>query len=236
MIIKTKLAALALGVVVALSGCSGNMPEGGNILGAATSQLLTTIKARRASGGQPEFITVTPAQLAKTNIPVMQVNLLERGGTDFLRRRAVRNDNTPGEVVVWLASDKAQVFLRNGVLVGTRGIGGDIVSSDATPTVLAVSGARAGGGERRYFLSPGTYEQTELVLRCNVENMGRQDTQIANLSFNTTYLRESCIGGAGDKVRITNEYWVQPGSGLVRRSKQWAGPFSGHFELILLKN
>jgi len=234
---KGALSALVLGIALALSGC-GTKGEGeGSMLGLASQQVLGSIKAKRTSTntGPPLVVEITPQQLANTKVAALQVNLEKRGGSDFLRRIAQRTDDHPGTVSVWRASDGADLILRGGVVVGSRGIGADIISSDATQTVRAIAGARAGQGERRYFISNGDYTDTQVSLSCDIDNLGRDDTIVVQQRFHTVHLRETCIGGADDAVRIVNDYWVQPGSGLVRRSRQWTGPLSGYFEIILLK-
>ncbi len=231
------LTAAAMGLALVLSAC-GNQPDQSNtVLKTAGSQLASIAKgggARRK--GKAPYAQVTQKQLENTKVPALQVNNETRGGSDILRLATRRNDSNPGRVAVWGGGGALQLFVRGGVLVGTRGIGGDIISADATSTIRAIAGARSGNGERRYFISDGAYGQVELVLSCDIETVGRSTTQVVHLSYATTHLRETCIGGANDNVRIVNEYWVQPSSGIVRRSRQWAGPLSGYFELILLRN
>ena len=227
----------ALGLVLVLGGCGSDKSSSDKQLAAAAGQVFAQIKAKAgAPKGKAPVVQVTAKQIDNTKIPALQVNPETRGGSDFLKRIAQRNDATPGTVAVWRTSDNAQLIIRGGVLVGSRGIGGDIISSEATPTVRAIAGARAGQGERRYFMSDGGSSDVEVVLSCDIQNLGRSDTRIVHQSYQTIHLRENCVGGAGNRIGITNEYWVQPGSGIVRRSRQWAGPYSGYFELILLKN
>ncbi len=233
---KGFLGAIALASAVLLAGCSSKNNTDTKVLADTSKQVFAAIRARRQNKGPQPVVQVTAEQLANTKVAALQVNPEQRGGSDFLRRVTQRNDDQFGTVSVWRASDGALLHIRGGVLVGSRGIGTDIISSDATPTIRAISGARSGQGERRYFISNGDYTDTELVLSCDIDNLGREDTQIVNLKFSTTHLRETCVGGANNKVRITNDYWVQPGNGLVRRSRQWTGPLSGYFELVLLKS
>lgn len=231
-----KLPTMLLCAALALSGCTSKGEGDANPILTVGGQVFGAIKAQRGQKGRPPFVTVTAKQLDNTKIPALQVNILSRGGSDFLKRVSQRKDGHPGTVAVWRGSDGTQLFLRNGVVVGTRGIGGDIISSDANATVQAVSAARGGTGERRYYVSDGAYSDKEIILSCDIENLGRETTQVIHLTFPTVHLQETCIGGAGDRVRIVNEYWVQPKSGTVRRSKQWVGPLSGYFEMILLRN
>ena len=230
------LSAVALVSATLLTACSSQGEGQGQTLGEASAQVFAAIQARRANKGPQPVVQVTAQQLANTKVAALQVNPEARGGSDFLRLVTRRNDRNPGTISVWRATDGALLHLRGGVLVGSRGIGADIISSDATSTIRAIATARSGQGERRYFVSNGDHSDTELVLRCSIDNLGREDTQIVNLKFTTVHLRETCSGGANNRVRIINDYWVQPASGIVRRSRQWAGPLSGYFELLLLKS
>lgn len=235
MIMRHKSIAAAVGVCLVLAGCSSKGEGRGSPLLGVGAQVVGSLKTKRTATGRPPFATVTAKQIDNTTIPAMQVNVLSRGGSDFLKKIAQRSDGHRGAVEVWRGSDGTQLILRNGVVVGTRGIGEDIISSDAAGLIEALQRAGSGNGERRYFVSNGDYSDTELVLSCDIENLGRATTRIVHLSFQTVHLKETCIGGANDRVRIANEYWVQPRTGTIRRSKQWVGPLSGYFELILIK-
>ena len=232
------LSTAALVGAMLLAGCSsGGEDQGqGVALREAGTQVFASIKAKRANKGPQPVVQITAKQLANTKVAALQVNPETRGGSDFLRLVTRRKDRNPGTVSVWRATDGALLHVRGGVLVGSRGIGADIISSDATATIQALAATAPGRGERRYFVSNGDYGATELVLSCEIANLGREDTQIVNLKFTTEHLRETCSGGAGNRVRIVNDYWVQPSNGIVRRSRQWTGPLSGYFELILLKS
>ena len=229
------LGAVALISVSLLAGCTSKNPEQETTLGEVSAQVIGSIKAKRANKGPQPVVQITAQQLANTKVPALQVNPVSRGGSDFLRLVTRRNDRHPGTISVWRATDGALLHVRGGVLVGSRGIGADIISSDATATIRAIAAARSGQGQRRYFVSNGDHSDTEVVLSCDIDNLGRAETQIVNLTFTTVHLRETCLGGANNRVRIVNDYWVQPSNGIVRRSRQWAGPLSGYFELLLLK-
>lgn len=235
MLSSKALCAAALISSLLLAGCSSGGEGQGLMLKEAGTQVFASIKAKRANKGPQPVVQITPKQLANTKVAALQVNPEQRGGSDFLRLVTRRTDEHPGTVSVWRATDGALLHLRGGVLVGSRGIGTDIISSDATQTIAAIAQARSGQGQRRYFVSNGDYRDTEVVLNCDIDNLGRDVTQIVNLTFDTVHLRETCSGGAKNRVRIVNDYWVQPSNGIVRRSRQWTGPLSGYFELLLLK-
>lgn len=226
--------AISLALVAALSACSSGNNEAPGLPSVIASSMKSAIAAKRAGRADP--VTVTPKMLAETKVAALQVNPERAGGSDFLRRIAQRRDSDGMVTEVWQSSDNAQIFLRNGVLVGTRGVGTDIISSDARATVRAVSTGTSGRGNRLYVLSDGDVTSQDVAFRCVTDNLGLQDIVIVNQVFETILLRESCIGGPSGDVTIRNDFWVHAQSGLVKKSRQWAGPASGYFEMILLKD
>ena len=137
---------------------------------------------------------------------------------------------------MWNSTDNAQIILRNGVLVGTRGIGSDIIAADADMTIRALQAGATTSGTRRYTISDGDVTTTDYVFSCNVRNMGGERISVANQLFDTRHMREDCVGGPQQAVRLSNDYWVQLGSGLVRKSRQWVSPSAGFFEIIVIRN
>lgn len=220
-----------------LAGCTISS-ETTSSSGGAVQELFTVGKSAVANrrAGRPEKTAVTPEILSQITVPVIQINPEKYGGSDFLRRAVSRNDSGLGTVEVWNSSDNAQIFLRSGVIVGSRGIGGDIIAADANVTIRALrSGART-SGVRRYTISDGDVTTTDYVFQCVIENAGEEGVRIVNQVFRTRHMRETCVGGPLGDARLNNEYWVEPGSGLVRKSRQWIGPSTGYFEIIKIKN
>ncbi|AXI48441.1 hypothetical protein C1J03_22075 [Sulfitobacter sp. SK012] len=231
-----KMRSLLVGfaAIVILAGCSSENQKETPLRDVFAGSLKEAVGDRNAE--LRPVVTVTPKMLAETKIAALQVNPEKAGGSDFLRRVAQRRDSVPGVVEIWSSSDRAQVFLRGGVLVGTRGVGTDIISSNAGATVNAIARRGSGAGQRSYVVSNGDNSTTEIVLNCQIDNLGTEEIIIVNQSFTTSHLRETCTGGPTGDTNIINQYWVQNSSGLVKKSRQWAGPASGYFELILLKN
>jgi len=217
-----------------LAGCSSddNQPE------SFSNQIFGSVKeivATRREGPRQKTV-VTPEMLAQTTTAALQVNPEARGGSDFLRRVAARTDSSIGAVEIWNSSDSAQIFLRNGVVVGTRGIGGDIIAADASVTVRSLQNRSGASGKRNYIVSDGDNTTTDYNFRCDLTNLGTENISIVNLLVATNHIQENCVGGPSGTAVVQNDYWVQNGTGLVRKSRQWMGPRTGYFELILLKN
>jgi hypothetical protein len=220
---------------LSLAACSSEQNGGEQGLPRLLLGSVQEIVSSRRAGPLPK-IELTPAMLAQANTAVLQINPEVRGGSDFLRRIETRRDSFGGTVEVWRASDDAQVFLRNGVVIGTRGIGGDIIAANAAVTVNALGTRRDSGGIREYTVSDGDVTATSLKFRCDIRNLGEESISLVNQVFTTDHLRETCVSSADPTVQFRNDYWVQKSSGLLRKSRQWMGPAVGSFELLLLND
>ena len=154
------------------------------------------------------------------------------GLPDFLRLVGRRADGTPGRVEVWESSDGKQVILREGVLIGTKGLGGDMRSAEAR-TVIAGFDGQGGSGERLITLARLDGTAQVVPFSCDVTQLGREVIQIVDRQVATYRLREDCRFG---EHGFSNDYWVETGSGRMRRSRQWAGPSYGYVDLTRLKD
>ncbi|WP_280322401.1 YjbF family lipoprotein [Sulfitobacter faviae] len=174
---------------------------------------------------------MTRALLDQTPGAVMQVVPENTGLQDFLRRVARRSDGTPGMVEVWQSTDQVQIVLREGVLVGTKGLGGDMRSAQAQTVIAALDG-QGGGGERLITLARLDGTAQTVPFACDVTHLGPETIQIVDRRLSVRHLREHCVYGA---TTFTNDYWAETGTGKIRRSRQWAGPAFGYMAIDLLK-
>jgi len=227
--LKTGMVLIA---ALGLAACAGGGREAARSpLLTAGSALVSTVKGARTAGPPKGQVTVTRTLLDQTNGAVLQVVPANTGLQDFLRLVGRRDDPTPGKVEVWQASDKAQIILREGVLVGTKGLGGDMRSAEAQ-TVIAGFDGQGGGGERLITLDRMDGTAQTVPFSCDVTQLGRKVIQIVDQNVSTYHLREDCAFG---KTRFSNEYWVETSTGKMRRSRQWAGPRFGYMAIDRLK-
>lgn len=226
--LRATFAVLALGG--ALGGCSSD-PQGSNLAVTAGSALFDQIRSGREKPAAPRRIDVTRKLLDRTPGAVLQAIPDKTGAQDFLRLIARRNDSNPGTVEVWESSDKLQVILRNGVLVGTKGLGGDVRSAQAQ-TAFAGFDGHGGGGQRILTLARGNGTAQDTAFACDMTQMGREVIRIVDRNVTTHRMREHCVYGGAS---FTNEYWTEVGSGQMRKSRQWAGPYFGYINFLRLK-
>ncbi|WP_370399539.1 YjbF family lipoprotein [Sulfitobacter sp. JB4-11] len=226
------MTALALICVsLGLAGCNGGTGE-------QPDDALTRVGKAAVSVYQswnqpePQPVVVTRALLDQTPGQVMQAIPDNTGLQDFLRLVARRTDDGPGTIEVWQSSDNAQIILRDGVLVGTRGLGGDMRSAQAGSTLAGFDG-QGGGGARLMTLARANGIAQTVEFACDMTQLGPETIQIVDQRVATYRMRETCVRG---DVSFTNEYWVETSGGRMRKSRQWAGPVFGYIALERLKN
>ncbi len=215
----------AAAALTALAACSGGI-RGGSIEQAALDAVVGT------AGPAPAPVAVTLGGVAQAAPDVLAVTPERLGKTGYLDLVAQRRDATPGLITVWQSSDAAQIVLRDGVLVTTRGVGRDLLSSDVTSTIAAVTARRSGAGERSMVLQQGDNTYTTLRLQCDIANLGQAPLAIGSNTLATTRLRETCRGPTGT---FANDYWVQSGNNKIRKSRQWVGPTVGYYTILVLE-
>ena len=217
-----------------LSACAGGgREEERSPLLSAGSTLFSILKDRTGPEAPAKGrVTVTRTLLDQTPGAVMQVVPENTGLQDFLKRVARRSDGTPGMVEVWQSTDQVQIVLREGVLVGTKGLGGDMRSAQAQTVIAALDG-QGGGGERLITLARLDGTAQTVPFACDVTHLGPETIQIVDRRLSVRHFREDCIYGA---TTFSNDYCAEVGTGKLRRSRQWAGPQFGYMAIDLLKD
>ncbi|SED91515.1 YjbF family lipoprotein, partial [Rhodobacter sp. 24-YEA-8] len=102
----TPMLAILLLAGLVLSSCSGRTSD--------------ALLARYAGSAPGEAVTAAPAGAARLIVRIPKTGqsalLHEAGARDGVRR--------------WQASDNVQIYTRDGMIIGTRGLGNDLMSAD----------------------------------------------------------------------------------------------------------
>ena len=150
--------------------------------------------------------STTPAVKPVAGAPQIWLTLVSRG----IKFPMTQIDQREG-VTIYASTDGAQVFLRNGILIGTRGLGRDLMSADApTPAALRAGHAH----QRSYYDLDGTDTTIRHLFTCKVERDAADPNAIA----------EAC---AADIGTIRNQYWFNS-AGSVSKSRQWVSQGVGY--------
>lgn len=213
-----------------LAACSG-----GNIDQRAELQIVQTfrsnIQKKIKDRNKPARPPLTRAALDTVKVSAIEVTLERRDIFAYLFIDGERGDDSPGRITVWRTEDDVSIATRNGVVIATRGLGGDILSS--TVQVSGDSPGPSSGGERVLMIRGLDNTEQRLSLSCDLEDLGPDPIEIVELVHPTRHLRETCDGAGG---QIVNDYWADARAGLVWQSRQWAGPQIGYMRLRRLTN
>lgn len=218
-------------VLIGLVSCTGGTGEA-----PLEVELLETtqqaITQWRSGGTAPPAAEVSRELLDSLDYPLLEVRIERRDVLAYLGVQTERHDGQPGKVVVWRTRDDATLALRNGMLISTRGLGGDIVSA-YVPARGDAPGPSVSGAQFQMIRSGGGSPQ-RLTLVCDLADLGIETIEIIGHQHATQHLRQRCEAESGG--RVTNDYWVEPMVGLVWQSRQWAGPYIGYLQLRLVRN
>jgi len=146
-----------------------------------------------------------------------------RDALAYLHVDSRRQDQQLGQITVWRTDDNITLTMRNGVLMATRGLGGDLLSAQV-PVRSGTLGPAHGGAHVMYLRS-GANHQRRLSLVCELIDFGPETVSIVEQTHPTRHLQQRCSGGGGE---VVNDYWVDSSAGLVWKSRQWAGPQIGY--------
>lgn len=213
---------LSLGLIAGLAACSGGAD--------APSLQLQVIEAARSSiaartAPKTERPPLTRAVLNTLDGKFLEITRERDDLTAFLYPSLTRRDHEPGTITVWRTETNETITVRGGVLIATRALGGDLLSTELR---LAPGGLGPASGARVMHVFTGANQQATLTLACEVSDQGAETIEIIGARHATRHLREHCAGAGGT---VVNDYWVEAGNGLIRQSRQWAGPHIGYLRL-----
>ena len=190
----------------------------------------TTFAPVSQTGGSPAEPNKPGAP--PTTKPTLQVTLEASGQVALLTVYVERLEADAATLRIWRTGDGAQVVLRDGVLVATRGLGNDVESADAAAAVDAVRSRKPTSGPHRLYVRTGENGIAAINLSCNTRKLGVEAIETGKRASDTVHMQAICTGGP---FMITNDYWVDPAESIVRKSRQWAGPELGYLQIRFLR-
>lgn len=160
---------------------------------------------------------VSPAPISPDRL---RVTLPEIGAQATLAPVANQKSAT-----VWQTLDGITLTFSEGILMETRGLGEDLMSSDATGTLTMFQG----GLESEYYPVIRSYldgedETVFVAYQCRKTQDMEQRINIEDKFIYARRLKERCV--APDH-RFTNIYWLDNTRSVIR-SRQWVSHTIGH--------
>ncbi|WP_136443331.1 YjbF family lipoprotein [Pacificoceanicola onchidii] len=156
----------------------------------------------------------TAQVLAATPSPVEFVNI-EARNSQALMIGIEQN----GPYSTYGTAARQSLVLRSGMITATRGLGGDLMSSEEDALLRAVQSRQAGNaGYQMHFLTPGDETKT-LSFQCSVVPGGTQAIKAGEINSGGTVMTATCRGEGG---QFDNTYVVDK-RGTILAGRQWVG-------------
>lgn len=215
-------ASALLATVLTLAAC-GNDAGSDGLLGTVGKAL-----AARVTGGDTPIDArqdLTAAQLARSPTSVLLV-VVEKSDSGFTALPVASGSGT----VQWIDATGGGLLTRDGVLVGTRGFGFDLIQADVAPLRAAL---RAGGGSdllRIEHRLNGASEPVRERFFCALVPIGTETLTFFGTAHSTRVFEERCVG---ETRSFVNRYW-RDGGGTMRQSAVDIGPETGVLTLSRL--
>ena len=222
---------LAMLAAMAVSGCGNDTSrtEGTKIaVDVAKGIKAKLFSSRKSAANQPKVDSEALAAVAMESFPgPLIMAKIDSLGTvsalgEFGRNGATQTFSTP---------QQQTLVFRNGLLVGTRGLGHDLMSADLGPAADLVSKRQAGSYRRIYRFLDGEALERPVPMTCELTPGDPKTVAFAGTSYATMHLSEQCISTG---LTINNDYWVTQG-GTIAMSRQWIGPVLGYVTLNLIR-
>lgn len=192
-------------IVSLISGCSANDP-----LVQSSGTLRTVFVGEKRPASAVTADEIERARATATG-PLLLVEQVETGGQAILVEIG-RN----GDYTTYSNAAGQALTIRNGILISTRGLGYDLMSSDPGGSEQLVRAGTAGSSTRVYRHLDGEDQEFPTVFACTTERLRTGSVT------GESDLRETCTSG---DTTIVNSYRLRGGS--LAESVQWVSIESG---------
>jgi hypothetical protein len=162
------------------------------------------------SGFATEGQTLTRAFIDAQDVGLLRLSILSRDATGL-----VFFGRANGSKVTWLSLEGVSFVFNDGLLVGTRGFGDDLMGSDVAAAKASLQ--RGSNYLRTLDFLNGLSQIERRTFQCVSVQTGRENTTIVERTYTTTVIEETC---SGENESFKNTYWRDE-NGVIWQSRQW---------------
>ncbi|WP_376870448.1 YjbF family lipoprotein [Albirhodobacter sp. R86504] len=123
-------------------------------------------------------------------------------------------------VETWIGPGGIQVMMNDGILVGTRGFGADVMAAEVGPSSTLIRSFGSGYVTRLMTVMDGGNHAVTRAFRCAIAPGEMQPVPRGDGAIMARTVTETCRSKG---ISFDNFYWVVPQSGEIIQSSQWAG-------------
>ncbi|MEL6516764.1 MAG: YjbF family lipoprotein [Pseudomonadota bacterium] len=169
---------------------------------------------------KPAVPTISPAVANAAPGDVLLVKIIARDAVAPMTKVAQN-----GGAITWISPGKVTMSFEDGILVGTRGLGDDLMGADPVGVRAALN---AGGGTAtrlQSFLSSEDQIFTR-EMTCTITRQGAETLQTISGPRDTVKFFEDC---KGPLLEFKNTYWMT--GGAIIRSRQAVSAGEGFIQV-----
>ncbi|MGV6839101.1 MAG: YjbF family lipoprotein [Planktomarina sp.] len=214
------LAVLCIGLTACSNADEEDKNMGALLFEAASSKLRPSEPAPQTAP-----LVFTRAQFAAVPGSVVLVTL-ESNGEQGAVVQAAQN----GDVITYHSADGIALSLRQGILMGTRGFGFDLMEADVGGIVRALMQNGPRSYEKRLSYLDGEDRLRPTDQTCTLVHKGPERITVLGQTYRTQTYDETCTHTGFETV---NRYWMS--QGRLIKSRQWVGENVSPLVLELLK-
>lgn len=203
------------GIALLVLASCGPLARNNNVLGAAQGIVGANSQSESSVAGPLAGWAI--AGLQEQSADRLLLNVFERGSA-----ATMVHIGTNGSRVTWVSAEGVSITLEDGVVLATRGLGGDLMGAAAP---VKGSGFRNPSNYLRthdFLNGLGQIERREF--NCETFFWKDETLRINEQSYQTRAFREVC---EGTQNRFTNTYWLRS-NGVIQQTRQWISPEVGH--------
>jgi hypothetical protein len=136
-----------------------------------------------------------------------------------------------GGATTYMTGDDVSLTFRDGILIASRGLGGDLLSSDVSSLPPALKQQETRKHKRVHRYLDAEDHILTMSFDCLVEQSGIAVVQFVERSYHTKAFKERCTGGT---ITFDNTYWVGVSDNKIVSSRQWVSGPIGYVDLWVL--
>lgn len=212
------------GVLLALAALSGLASCGNDTAQAQRSEVLKQMVSGALSGSRkatPPQVTVAQINqvLATKSGPLALVTVETRKASAL-----VIQIGQNGRYRTYATEQRQTLTFRGGMITSTRGLGGDLMSSEETALLSLVSRKSNGAAPYTMRFLTGEGVTATLQYNCTVSPGGTAPVSLGAINTVARQMTADCTGSDGS---FRNTYLVD-GAGDIISTRQWLGAFTGY--------
>ncbi len=202
-------------LATALSACSSDTTQSGSgkrLLGKSEPAAVSPRTAALVQQGAPAYVAVLEAREGAQSV--------------FLRQTV----NAKAEET-WISNEGLSLGMKRGMVLATRGFGGDVLAIDASQTAAALRAGRLSNVNRFMTFLDGDSQARTFAFKCQIERGETYPIDFGTFKIQTVYFSETCRNA---DMSFINKYWVDVKDRRIIESSQWMGNTIGALGLRIM--